>query len=413
MGPQLLRRAAPGVVAIVGALVIAGPAGGVAGAPAPPVIPPVAPPPVSLPDPVSLPEVPAPVLPVESPPVSLPELPPAPTPAPSVPQLEAPAELEAPAQLEPVPDPQSPALSEAAEPESATASPPPSVPSPPDGGGVAQTPSRPENGSASPSSPARSPSAGLPVGPGRDRAGSRHRLDADRKLRATVEELSGCLYAIPLFERGVLRLRTGLGGKKGLSRAQVARRLNASRAGVRRAERRGVRGLRRAARTGGCGSSSAGSAGSSVGLTIPVLATVGGAIAGEPLAALNDLEARQHAGGRGAVAGFQETGGTRGEDGRSQSTAPASAAERDRSPWLLIFLALVLGGLTLLGAAIARTGRGRRQAAQLSCAFCSSKRVATNPIRDVYRCADCGFSAQLAGAPQAEAGKMDGVAKRS
>ncbi len=410
MGLLLPRRIAPGIAAIVGTLIIAGPAGGVAGVPEPPAVPVVAPPPVSLPE----------VPPAVPPPVSLPAVPQAPAPAPSIPQLESPTQLES------VPEPQSAPLSEVAQPGSATASRSPSTPpSVPDTGGPSPAP----NGSASPGSSSADPaSLGASAEPGR--AGLGDRLDADRKLRATVDALSGCLYAVPVFERGVLRLRTGFGGKKGLSRGQVARRLNASRDGVRRAERRGVRGLRQAARTDGCGkSATSGGPGLPEGLVISLLATGGGAIAGEPLAASNDLDGRQRADGKAdgdAVAGGQGSGrGALGEDGPSPSIPSSPVEDRDNGPWLLIVLALALSALALLGslgtrrrerpsvASVVARRPQRRRPTKLSCAFCRSKRIATNPAHGVYRCVDCGFSGALSPTPHAEAGKMHDVSKRS
>lgn len=379
---MLLRWTALSTAVVAGTLVIAAPSGAVAGVPVPPI---------------------------EFPSVSLPKVPPAPVQAPSLPQvepptaLESPAQLESPPQLESVPEPQLAPPTEAAEPRSAPRA---------DSGGVAEAPTGSESGSAPPVSFAADPaSADRSVSPGPDRTGLHYRLAADRKLRARVEELSGCLYAV--FERGVLLLRAGLGDKKGLSRGQVARRLNASRLDVRGAERRGVRDLQRAASTDGCGNSDhAGGSAFPGGLAIGTLAAVEGAIAGETSMASNDIDGRQHPGGtvdEVAVRGFQESGGARGENGPFQSTASASAEDRDRSMWLLIFLGLALGGLALFGALSTRTG-GQ---AEFRCAFCESKRVATNPTQGSYRCVDCGFSGQLAGTPQSEAGKMNEVSKRS
>ena len=407
MGSLLLRWAAPSVTAIAGTLVIAATAGGVAGVPEPVAVPTV---PAFEPPPVSVPEVPSTPVPA-----------PATVPAPSLPQLEPPTELDPPTQVQPVSETQAAAPIEAAESRSA---------SPSDNGGVAQAanvsaspgPSPTEapapNDSASPgASPTEAASATVSVSPAPDGAGLRYRLGRSPKLQATVEELSGCLYAVSAFERRVLVLRTGLGGKQWLSRGQVARRLDATRAGVWRAERRGVRGLRQAARTDGCGeSSSLDGPASAAGLAIPVLATVDRAIAGQALRALNDLDGRQLA-DEGGVAGFQASGVGR--------TASASAEDRDGSTWLLIFLSLVLGALALLGSLSTRGGGHpsvaaflphkprRRRAARLSCAFCRSNRVATNPSHGLYRCVDCGFSGRLNGTPQAEAAKMRDASQRS
>jgi len=333
--------------------------------------------------------------------------------------------LKPPTELESAPEPPSDPLTEAAEPRAATASPSPLT----DDGAVAEAPGDPASPGSSPSEPASGAPSRIA-----GRARLRARLAADRRLRATVEELSGCLYAVGAFERRVLRLRTGLGGGKGLSRGQAARRLGAPPAGVRRAERSGVRGLQRAARTDGCGrSANAGSAGFPGGLASAVLATVERATAGEPLAALSDdLDGSRPAGDdadSGGVAGFQESGARRdtsGEREPPQINAAATTKDRDLTTWLLlVFLALVLSGLALLGSVGTRRGRhrtatsvlfgrrGPRQATEPSCAFCRSKRVAVNPTHGLYRCADCGFSGQLSGAPQAEAGKMHDASKQS
>jgi hypothetical protein len=87
---------------------------------------------------------------------------------------------------------------------------------------------------------------------GRDRARARERRKDARRLRAILSKLEGCFYALSRLERRVLVLRAGLDGRRPHSRSGVAKRLNISRKGVRRTERRGLRRLRRAARSDGC-----------------------------------------------------------------------------------------------------------------------------------------------------------------
>jgi hypothetical protein len=89
-----------------------------------------------------------------------------------------------------------------------------------------------------------------------DRARARERRRASaRRLRAVLARLEGCFYALSRLERRVLVLRAGLNGRRAHSRSGVARRLNISRRGVRRTERRGLRRLRAAARRDGCATS--------------------------------------------------------------------------------------------------------------------------------------------------------------
>jgi hypothetical protein len=110
----------------------------------------------------------------------------------------------------------------------------------------------------------------------------------ERRLRRLVESLSGCLPGLPRTERRVLALRAGVGTRRPLSRAAVARRLHIDGRRVRHLERRGLRRLRRLARDGRCGNHS-GSAGTLSGAAlggkgrewlIPLLLLIGGLLLG-------------------------------------------------------------------------------------------------------------------------------------
>jgi hypothetical protein len=74
-----------------------------------------------------------------------------------------------------------------------------------------------------------------------------------------VQRLEACLVALPARERRVVALRAGLGQRRPITRAGVARLLHIPAGSVRWIERRGIRELRDAERRGNC--SSAGVAG--------------------------------------------------------------------------------------------------------------------------------------------------------
>jgi DNA-binding CsgD family transcriptional regulator len=87
---------------------------------------------------------------------------------------------------------------------------------------------------------------------GRGRAKAKRRRADAWRLRAVVAKLEACFYALSRRERRVIVLRAGLGGRRPHSRSEVARRLNISRRGVRRVERRALGRLRLTARRDGC-----------------------------------------------------------------------------------------------------------------------------------------------------------------
>jgi hypothetical protein len=78
----------------------------------------------------------------------------------------------------------------------------------------------------------------------------------ERRLKATVASLGGCLSALPANQRELLELRTGYGAAAPLSPRAAAARLHVNAANMAARERRAVRELRAAAGTHGCGRTS-------------------------------------------------------------------------------------------------------------------------------------------------------------
>jgi hypothetical protein len=126
----------------------------------------------------------------------------------------------------------------------------------------------------SPSAPGLAPrGAGSPTGgqittsgsgsaePGGDESGSTSGESSaagrrERRIRATVRRLLGCLGVIDGLGRRVLALRAGIGAGRPATRAEVADRLETSRGRVRAVERRALRQLRTAGTNGTCRSGS-------------------------------------------------------------------------------------------------------------------------------------------------------------
>ena len=267
--------------------------------------------------------------------------------------------------------------------------------------------------------------------PGRHAAARRHATE-ERRLRETVEGLSGCLSLLPQFQATVLRLRTGLGSGKPLSPSQVAGRLGVSRGGVHGAERQGLQGLRQANRRTGCGSASAAG---SLAFGFRAARTTGFALSGAGGPA--DLSSR----------GFQPAAGDAGERAASPEgakdadaqpdlrelsravegaggAAVASAGPESALRWVLILFGLAC--LVLLVVILARRrparptgvakragGARRAVSTELNCSYCQSRRIAVNPSQGVYRCAHCGFRGTLPPAFLPEAANMqsDGEAQ--
>lgn len=100
----------------------------------------------------------------------------------------------------------------------------------------------------------------------------------DRRLRAMVRPLEGCVGALPRAEGRVLTLRAGLGSERPQTRRRVAQILRVSTRRVTRLERRGVRRLHVLVRAGRCSASSI-PAGDIGGGTLPDQAAALGALA--------------------------------------------------------------------------------------------------------------------------------------
>jgi hypothetical protein len=69
---------------------------------------------------------------------------------------------------------------------------------------------------------------------------------------AAVGSLAGCFYALTPYEQQVLTVRTGIDGRRALSRGQVAALLGTSPAAIGATERNALGELRNAAQTDGC-----------------------------------------------------------------------------------------------------------------------------------------------------------------
>jgi hypothetical protein len=81
------------------------------------------------------------------------------------------------------------------------------------------------------------------------------RIAENHLLLTTVEQLKGCLSALPRRALVVLELRSGIGASHALSVAEVADYLNTSRQRIAKLERRGLRLLLRRSRVYACGES--------------------------------------------------------------------------------------------------------------------------------------------------------------
>ncbi|MEA2132666.1 MAG: hypothetical protein QOC68_575 [Solirubrobacteraceae bacterium] len=134
-----------------------------------------------------------------------------------------------------------------------------------------------QGGSGSGSGSAAARSAEGPADPSERRAEARR----DRRLRASVQPLAGCIGGLPRAERRVLTLRAGLGRERPHTRRRVAQILRVSTRRVSRLERRGVRRLRGLERAGHCKGDGGIAAGDIGGGTIPAeqAATLGALVA--------------------------------------------------------------------------------------------------------------------------------------
>jgi hypothetical protein len=187
---------------------------------------------------VTVPDLP--VQPPEVPPLpTVPELPSAP--APTVPEVTTPEA------------PSVPRLSPQSSPRSDSGpAPSGSAPAPSAGGGVTGGSAA---GGGSAGAPANTPGAGAAAAARESSPGARirvRRFRKERRFQRSARRLEPCLFALSGFERRVIVLRAGFGGRRPLGRRRVAHRLGASVSRVRRAERGALRALGTARRTHGC-----------------------------------------------------------------------------------------------------------------------------------------------------------------
>ncbi len=396
---QPLHWLISGLVAIV-AVLSAGPAASMAvDGPAPGIVPPV-----ELPAPPSVPDVP-------SVPVEVPKPPPLPA-APSVPQPPLP---------DLTPTPQQPTTPASDSPAGGDSTPVPA----PGSSGAPGDPGRNDAAAPAGASAGGAPSVALPTSLSRaaghafqsprqlrrERAG--RRATAERRLRENVEKLSGCLLAIPAFERSVLVLRAGLGARAPITRNRLARRLSIPPERVRRAERRGLRSLRRANGRDGCAGRGAGNVSVTVGFT--PLAT-GESVPDQAGPDLRAASRDQDDGGRGgrAKARSDRAVAARPKERPSEEGPPAApgriASSReeleDTYYWIMGLVGLAALVAVLAAAALLAVGRLPRRRPKVACAYCDSKRVAVNLGQGAYHCADCGFRGELPATYAPEGGKM-------
>jgi hypothetical protein len=288
----------------------------------------------------------------------LPVDPPSVPPLPKLPQLpKAPSLPSAPG----APAPETPSLPRLA--------PPPAL-----GGGGGAGGSAPVGGTGSPvagstgqggsgaATSNRSASAG--AGATRSRAASTRQSRArsrrarrELRLRRSLRHLEPCLFAVSGFVRRVIVLRAGLGGRRPLSRAGVARRLDTSVGRVRGAERRGLRSMRGAKRSHGCLAN--GSASTVIVTTAPAEAAGVPALVRTDEAGTAELAAASGSEGSGKrdakADGELPSGGVLGQSGSSNAPPPRAsvrptAATAD-SGIPAVALALGLAALALIAVA--------------------------------------------------------------
>jgi hypothetical protein len=169
-----------------------------------------------------------------------------------------------------------------------------------------------------------------PASPREQRAETRR----DRRLRANVRPLEGCVGALRRAERRVLRLRAGLGDERPHTRRRVAQILRVSTRRVSRLERRGVRRLRGLVRAGRCSGDGI-PAGDTGGGTIPTdqAATLGAlAATGFGAGSLAVLAARELKGSSGTRSDRIEVKSERKSSGRATPAAPRAEAVKPPPP---------------------------------------------------------------------------------
>ena len=377
-------RVAPAAASIFGALMLSGPASGVevpeVGVPdIPPLVPPVETP--------QVPEVQAPV----PPPVAVPE----------VQQLVEPSDLQG-GSGGSAGQPSTGSAPGAATRSSGVTSLPP---------GVSGSPS---HGTASGSPALAASAAALRLSPAQRRqVAARRRAAYERRLRSDVKDLLGCVYAVSDFEAAVLVLRAGVSGKP-LSRARVAKRLRTSRTRVRRAERRGLRRMRSANRRDGCAAGGGSQVlGSPAGRTGDFIAAAIRLPDAAPLRSAAPFGKPEREPARDARDPSTKDTDAGAVAGVTRSSAPPTGDDESAGvPFLLLLLAAALLASLLAVAlrampAIARAiPAPRPKPVQVQCDFCRSTKVAVNPAKAVYRCANCGFSGVLPTQMTVELGNM-------
>jgi hypothetical protein len=290
-------------------------------------------------------EVDAPSLPNVPSLSSPPQLPSAPG-SPSLPDVPAAPRLEPPSSLPKAPDVQIPSGQGPAEGKAQNG--------PAGGNGVAGSVASPGSSGTATRSGASTRAGGATAV---RRAGARpvHRSRSFPKLRRRVARLQGCFYAISAFERRVLLMRTGLGGRRALSGGEVAARLGVSKRRVRHTEGHALRRLGAANHTDGCGR--VGSGGEvETGARIVVAAAQDGP-ALQPVGSLSS-RTRPDPGAsaqtsRSAVLGAHRSstpeGKRRGTSARLALAGGEPSSGETGAMWALIAVALaVLSGLLLL-----------------------------------------------------------------
>lgn len=252
---------------------------------------------------------------------------------------------------------------------------------------------------------------------------ARRHAAAERRLRRTVESLSGCLSSLPSLEATVLALRAGLGAGAPLSTSQVGGRLGVSPTAVRNAERQGLRGLQQANAATGCGAPAQGHTG---GFTFradqPVLGALGSGMVAERGSSPRSVGDNRHAAKDVSASGRRGDRTQRGRSGRPVAASRDSVAASTGSSedcWLLVILGLA--GLTAMVVVLARRRSAARRVnvepqrrrqtsrsamADLTCSYCQRRRIAVNPTHGVYHCAQCGFRGTLPPAVVAELANM-------
>ncbi|HEX8054394.1 MAG TPA: hypothetical protein VF517_15505, partial [Thermoleophilaceae bacterium] len=191
----------------------------------------------------------------------------------------------------------------------------------------------------------------------REAAARERRVRRERRLRALVTRLTGCLDFLPESEGRYLALRAGVGSERPQSRRAAARQAGIPAGRAATTERRGLRRLRRAARAGGCG---AGSAGASVALTGATGPQLQPAVLMAPAPALRSAvemagggEERDRQGVKAATASSESAEGAGGAgDGDEQRSVLAPLADSVDEPsatgWYVLLAAVAALSVALL-----------------------------------------------------------------